>query len=64
MDEQRLFGTDGVRGRANVHPMTVEMMAIWNVSMSASNTLWRLNTHSHGTGQKRLHSGLVHMSMN
>src|SRR5262245_10471129 len=23
--EQRLFGTDGVRGRANVHPMTAEM---------------------------------------
>ena len=25
MDEHRLFGTDGVRGRANVHPMTAEM---------------------------------------
>ena len=23
--DQRLFGTDGVRGRANVHPMTAEM---------------------------------------
>lgn len=25
MKEQRLFGTDGVRGTANVHPMTAEM---------------------------------------
>ncbi len=25
MSEGRLFGTDGVRGRANVHPMTAEM---------------------------------------
>ncbi|HKA15138.1 MAG TPA: phosphoglucosamine mutase [Myxococcota bacterium] len=25
MSEDRLFGTDGVRGRANVHPMTAEM---------------------------------------
>ena len=25
MDETRLFGTDGVRGTANVHPMTAEM---------------------------------------
>jgi len=24
-DKERLFGTDGVRGRANVHPMTAEM---------------------------------------
>jgi phosphoglucosamine mutase len=25
MSKERLFGTDGVRGRANVHPMTAEM---------------------------------------
>ena len=25
MSVERLFGTDGVRGRANVHPMTAEM---------------------------------------
>ena len=25
MDEARLFGTDGVRGTANIHPMTAEM---------------------------------------
>jgi hypothetical protein len=25
MSRDRLFGTDGVRGRANVHPMTAEM---------------------------------------
>ena len=25
MSEERLFGTDGVRGTANVHPMTAEM---------------------------------------
>ena len=24
-DKRKLFGTDGVRGRANVHPMTAEM---------------------------------------
>jgi phosphoglucosamine mutase len=47
MSEQRLFGTDGVRGTANVHPMTAEMalqlgQAIAHVVRSASGKRHRI----------------------
>ncbi len=44
MSEGRLFGTDGVRGTANVHPMTAEM------ALSLGQAIARI---FHATGAKR-----------
>ena len=33
MSERKLFGTDGIRGKANVYPMTAEIAtASWSLS--------------------------------
>ncbi len=47
MAEGRLFGTDGVRGRANVHPMTAEM------ALSLGKAIARI-FHANGAKRRRI----------
>ncbi|MFB3117550.1 MAG: phosphoglucosamine mutase [Myxococcota bacterium] len=47
MTEGRLFGTDGVRGTANVHPMTVEM------ALSLGQAIARI-FHANGAKRRRI----------